>query len=119
MVLQDPVESAVAQDGVGTESNVHIEGDVVTGGHRCDVLKDLLGALTAAELLGIGINHWGGGTNRGCGVQLVRLEDNLNRLCDALLSQLGDGIVKTALSYKAPWAHNVGPDFYAHKCNDR
>jgi hypothetical protein len=113
------MKCAMAQNGVSPKRNIHVEGDVVACSHRGDMLKDLLCAISPPELLGIGVHNRGGRADGGGGVQLVRLEDNLNRLCDALLSQLGDGIVKTALSYKAPWAHNVGPDFYAHKCNDR
>jgi hypothetical protein len=118
-MFENPMKCAMAQNRVSSKSDIHVEGDVVACSHRGDMLKDLLCAFSAPELLGVSVNHRGGGANRGSWVQLVRLEDNLNRLCDALLSQLGDGIVKTALSYKAPWAHNVGPDFYAHKCNDR
>jgi hypothetical protein len=109
----------VTKNGVRPKRDVHVEGDVVASCHGGDMLKDLFCSLSAPEFLGVCVNNGGGGANRSRWVQLVRLEDNVNRLCDALLSQLGDGIVKTALSYKAPWAHNVGPDFYAHKCNDR
>jgi len=46
---------------------------------------------------------------------LVCLEDDFNRLRNALLSEDFYGVVKPALSYEAPRAYDVGPDFYTHR----
>ena len=79
------MQGAVAQDGVGAQSNVHVELNVVARGHFGDVIKNLNSSLGAAELFGIGINHRCGGAHRSRGVELIGAKDDIDWFCDTLL----------------------------------
>jgi hypothetical protein len=106
---------AVTQNGVRTQGDVHVEFDVVFCGHFCDMVQNLNSAFCPSKFLGIGIDHRGRRPHWGCGIQLIGPENHVDGLCDTLLSQPGNGFLKTTLTYKAPWADHIRPNFNVHK----
>jgi hypothetical protein len=105
----------VSQDGVSAQCDIHVELDVVSGGDIGYMVQNLFCSLAPAELLCIPLYHWGWLTNWSRWIQLVRLEDHFYLFRNALLSENFYGVVKPTLSYEAPRAYDVGPDFYTHR----
>jgi hypothetical protein len=79
------------------------------------MVQNLLCSFASTELLGIALYDWGWLPNWGRWVELICLEYDLNRFGNALLSEDFYSVVKPTLSYKAPRAYDVGPDFYTHR----
>ena len=109
------MKSSVGQDGVSPNCDVHIEFNIVLSGDIGDMAQYLFSSLASTEFLGVGVHDWGGHASRGCWVQLESLVHHLYGLRDTFLAQTGNCSLKTALTYKAPWANNVGPNFHSHR----
>jgi hypothetical protein len=75
----------------------------------------LFRSFPATKLLRVPFDNWSWLANWGRWIKLIGLEDHLYGFCNALLSEDFYGVVKPTLSYEAPRAYDVGPDFYTHR----
>ena len=97
----------MGEQRVGPEGAIHSELEPALGGNRGDVIDDLLGALVAAELLGIGIDDRAGLARRCRRVELIGPEDDVDI---DLVGQFGNRRLEATLADVAPGADDVRPD---------
>ncbi|MEA3184423.1 MAG: 2-succinyl-5-enolpyruvyl-6-hydroxy-3-cyclohexene-carboxylate synthase [Ilumatobacteraceae bacterium] len=112
-------EQSVGEQRVGSQGAVHAEPEPALASDRSDVVDDLLGALHAAELLGVGVDDRAGLSRRCSGIQLIGTEDDVDV---DLVGQFGDRRLESPLPDVAPRANDIGPDLdidaWAHVLDD-
>jgi hypothetical protein len=81
------MKRTMSQDGVGTQCDIHVEFNIVSRGHRSDMVKNLFGPFTPTEFFGVAINYRAGVANWRGRVKLVRLEYDLDRFRKTFLTE--------------------------------